>query len=336
MPGILDIWNENFWGLTELTDSINILPYVPRMLEQMGVFVKKSITTTSVSAEYKNGEIQLVGNQPRGVVAKANTVTKRTGRAFNCLHLPLSDAVMADDVQGVRAWGSATVAETIQGKVNDKLAELKGHIDATLEWHRIGALKGVLLDADGATEILNIYTEFGIAEPTQDFDFSSDATDVRMQCMTLMRTIAGQLGAYQMGMIGVLCSDEWFDELIDHSSVKNTYLNFVAAADLRQNLAYASFDFGGCRFVNYRGNVSSQAFVPANTARAFPLATNGLFAEYYAPADYNETVNTPGLPFYAKSEPLPLGKGMLIEAQSNPLMLCHRPQTCIKLTMTTV
>ena len=335
MGTVLDVWNESFWSLTELSDAIMILPYTPRMVESMGVFVKKSITTTSVSVEYKNGELQLVGNQPRGVEGKLNTITKRVGRSFNCLHLPLIDAVKADDVQGIRAWGQNTVTETVQGKVNDKLAEMKGHIDATLEWHRLGAIKGVLLDADGATEILNIYTEFGIAEPTQDFDFSSDSADVRQQCMELKRTILGQIGGYSMSMVGVLCSDEWFDKLIQHASVKDTFKYFNEAARLRDNLAYETFDFAGCRFVNYRGNVSSQAYVPANTARAFPLGTNGLFTEYYAPADYEETVNTPGQQFYAKSEMMKFNKGREIEVQSNPLMLCHRPQSCIKLTMTT-
>jgi hypothetical protein len=335
MPGVLDVWNQSFWSLTELSDAINILPYQPRMVESMGVFVRKSITTTSVSVEYKNGEIQLVGNQPRGVTAEANTITKRVGRSFNCLHLPLHDAVKADDVQGIRAWGQSTVTETVQGKVNDKLSEMKGHINATLEWHRVGALKGKLLDADGSSELLDINTEFGIARPTKDFDFSSDATDVRIQCMELKRLILAQIGGYEMSMVGVLCSDEWFDELIQHASVKDTFKYFNEAARLRDNLAYETFDFAGCRFVNYRGNVSSQAFITASEAIAFPMGTNGLFTEYYAPADYEETVNTPGQQFYAKSEPMKFNKGREIEAQSNPLMLCHRPQACYKLTMTT-
>jgi len=46
-----------------------------------------------------------------------------------------------------------------------------------------------------------------------------------------------------------------------------------------------------------------------------------------------ETVNTMGLPLYAKSEPLPLGKGYRLEAQSNPLNLVTRPAAMIKLTI---
>lgn len=335
MPGVLDVWNESFWDLTELTGAINVLPYVPGQVDQAGVFVRKPVTTTSVSVEYKDGEVQLVSNQPRGVTAEANTITRRVGRSFNCLHLPLHDTVLADDVQNVRAFGQESRAQTVQEIVSDKMQEMKDHLEATKEWHRVGAIKGKLLDADGSTEILDIYTEFGIAEPTQDFDFSSDSDDVRKQCMTLKRTIMGALGRYQMSMVGVLCSDSWFDELIQHASVKDTYKYHAGAVELRDNLAYEAFDFAGCRFFNYRGSVSSQDYITDDTARAFPMGTNGLFAEYYAPANYNETVNTRGLPFYAKSEDMAFGKGKIIEVQSNPLMLCHRPSTCIKLTMTT-
>jgi len=335
MPPVLDIWNDNFWGLTELTDAVNTLPYVPRMLGDMGVFTVQPISTLTVSGEYKDGEVQLVTNQPRGVVGEVNTVTKRVGRAFSTLHLPIQDAVKADDVQGVRAFGNATIAETVQGRVNDKLQEMKDHIDSTIEWHRVGAIKGVLLDADGTTQILDMYSEFSIARVTYDFDFSSDSADVRQQCMELKRLTVAQLGRWPMTMVGLLCSDGFFDALIQHDSVKDTYEGWSAAASLRQNLAYEMFDFAGCRFVNYRGNVSSQAFVTADTACSFPIGTGGIFKEYYAPADYEETVNTMGLPFYAKSELMPFGKGRLIETQSNPLLLNHRPSSCFAITMTT-
>lgn len=335
MQTMNDVWNEDFWGLTALTDAVNILPYVPKQCDAMGIFKKQGISTLTVSAEYKNGGIYLVPTSPRGAPGTPNAITKRTGRAFSTMHLCLNDAIKADDVQGVRAFGSATNTETVQGRVNDKMQEMKNHISATLEYHRLGALKGCLMDADGTTTILNLYTEFGIAEPTKDFDFSSDAKDVRVQCQELTRLIALELGEYPMSGVGVFCSDSWFDQLIQHESVQETYKNYPEALRLRDNLAWQTFTFAGCTFVNYRGDVSSQHFVPDNTARAFPLGSGGLFGEYYSPADYNETVNTIGLPFYAKSDDMKFNKGKEIEVQSNPLMLCHRPQTLYKLTMTT-
>ena len=52
----------------------------------------------------------------------------------------------------------------------------------------------------------------------------------------------------------------------------------------------------------------------------------------YAPADYIETVNTVGLPFYAKQQLMDFDKGVEIETQSNPLCINTRPRTVIRIT----
>ena len=56
------------------------------------------------------------------------------------------------------------------------------------------------------------------------------------------------------------------------------------------------------------------------------------FITRYAPADYMETVNTIGLPLYAKQELMRMNKGVELEAQSNPLNLRTKPRAVIKLT----
>ena len=40
------------------------------------------------------------------------------------------------------------------------------------------------------------------------------------------------------------------------------------------------------------------------------------------------------LPIYARAEPLPMDKGVRLEAQSNPLSICTRPRAVVKLTRT--
>ena len=62
-------------------------------------------------------------------------------------------------------------------------------------------------------------------------------------------------------------------------------------------------------------------------------ATRRTFATYFAPADFNETVNTLGQPLYAKQEPRRFDRGTDLHTQSNPLPLCHRPALLVKLVM---
>ena len=48
------------------------------------------------------------------------------------------------------------------------------------------------------------------------------------------------------------------------------------------------------------------------------------------PPDYIETVNTLGLPRYAKAIPSDNNKSVRLEMQTNPLSLCLRPRALIK------
>jgi hypothetical protein len=59
----------------------------------------------------------------------------------------------------------------------------------------------------------------------------------------------------------------------------------------------------------------------------YPEGVEGLFEIYYAPADTFETVNTVGLPLYARMIPdRDRDEWVWLEIESNPLPICTRPQ----------
>jgi hypothetical protein len=241
---------------------------------------------------------------------------------------------MADEIEGIRAFGSETELEAVQDVVDQRLAELRAMHEVTLEYHRIGAIKGQILDADGVTVIYNLFTEFGVSQQTQDFQFTSATLDVRKTCVAVARKIEDVLGAAVYTGIRAFCSPEWFDALIGHANVEKAF-QYQEGKVLREDLR-RGFTFGGITFEEYRGAVGGVAFIPANEAYAFPegvVTEKGpLFSTAFAPADYMETVNTLGLPVYAKQEQMKFDKGIEIESQSNPLALCLRPRSVIKLT----
>ena len=91
-------------------------------------------------------------------------------------------------------------------------------------------------------------------------------------------------------------------------------------------------------FEEYLGHASDgegvdHVFVPEGTAIFFPLGTMTTFRTWFAPADFNETVNTVGLPIYAKLEPRKFNRGMDLHTQSNPLPMCLRPALLNAATM---
>ncbi len=72
-------------------------------------------------------------------------------------------------------------------------------------------------------------------------------------------------------------------------------------------------------------------YIGADKCHFFPVGVPGLFVNYFAPADYLEAVNTPGLPRYAKTAPdSSFNRWVDIQVQSNPLPICTRPNVLIQ------
>jgi hypothetical protein len=73
--------------------------------------------------------------------------------------------------------------------------------------------------------------------------------------------------------------------------------------------------------------------IGTNDAYVVPRGVPGLLLGRFGPANYWQTVNTVGLPLYAKGIPMPNDKGWDIEMQSNPIHLLTRPRAVIKVTV---
>lgn len=68
---------------------------------------------------------------------------------FNTIHLPARSTIRADEVRGLRQFGSESELESVQTMVQKRQIKHRRQLDATIEYHRIGAIKGQILDADG-------------------------------------------------------------------------------------------------------------------------------------------------------------------------------------------
>lgn len=206
---------------------------------------------------------------------------------------------MADEVQDVREFGSETSLQGVQRVVNDRLVDMSGKHDATLEHLRIGAIKGQVLDSDGVTVIYDLFNEFGVT-PYDEFDFdlsNASATKgaVKKKCHDLKRKLEDALGAAPYTEIHAFCSASFFDALVTHPDVTKAYDRYQESIFLRQGQARGQFDYAGIVFEEYRGSVGGVDFIADGKAHFFPVGTQGLFRQYNAPADFVETVNTIGL-----------------------------------------
>jgi hypothetical protein len=279
-----------------------------------------------------------VPNQSRLTEPAPRATDKRKVITLTAAHLPASAVVLPEDVQDVRAFGSESVEAGLQAQatvINEKLAAMKTDIEATREYHRVGALRGQVLDADGATVITNLFTAFGVAKKTASVAFSTATTDVRKACLDVKRHIEKKTGGLVVSGFPVLCAPDFFDALTGHESVKAAFDNWQAAQDRLGGDMRKGFTYGGLNFIECADEVVSGnttiPFIPAGKAQAFPNA-RGAYVTYNAPANYNEAVNTVGQAFYAKAEPRRMGKGWDLEAQSNPLTLCLYPEALVEIS----
>ncbi len=326
---MLDIFRTDAFSLTSLTDAILKVPYKPGRIGSLGLFRERGITTTSVIIEEKDGRLSLIQTSPRGGPASTIGNQKRTARSFVVPHLERESTILADEVQNVRAFGSPDAAQGVQQVVNERLTDLRAMHEVTLEHLRAGAIKGLVLDADGST-LLDLFTGFNVSQSTAEFDLTAD---VRSQTVAVQRTVEGVLGAEVVSGYRAFCGDEFFDALIEAESVKES-LKYQESAVLRGDLR-SGFLYGGVTFENYRGSLGGTPFIASDEAYVFPQGTS-IFATYFAPADFVETVNTVGLPIYAKQAvDDEFNRWVKIHTQSNPLSICLRPDAVVKVTLAT-
>lgn len=330
----LGIFDSDKFSLQELTAAINEAPALPARLAKLGLFQEDGITTTSLVVEKDVDTLTLIPNQSRTTTSpNATGGSTRSVVVFPTTHLPTQDTITPDDVQNLRAFGTASDEETMFAFVQKRLAKMRRRLDATIEYQRVGAIKGTIVDSDGTTVISNLFTQFGLAQQTHTLTLGTATTDVRAEVLAAKDKMENAMGNEPYSGVRVLCGKTFFRALIAHANVKKAYELFESGVFLRNDPRYG-FEFAGCTWEEWRGGIGGTPFIADGEAYLFPEGVDEMFITRFAPANYNETANTIGLPNYAKQEAKPLGKGILVEAQSNPISICTRPRAVIKLTMT--
>lgn len=321
---------QDLFTVASLSASINKLPVIPSKVGAMGIFEEKGVTTTAVAIDEYEGRLVLVPNTSRDADPAAVKGGKRARRIFETLHLPLGRPLLPSQLQGIASFGQETASTPVATVINDHLQELKNSIESTREFQRVGALRGKLLDADGAV-IVDLFSEFGVTQKKVTVALGAAGTNVRKACLDAKRYAESKLGGVMVTGFRSFCGPDWFDAFTDHEKVKAAFAGYQEAQDKIGGDLRSGFTFGGIEFIEYDVTVSGQRYIPSNVAQVFPVG-KGIFKMFNAPANYNETVNTVGLPFYSKGEERKLGKGWDVEAQANPLAMCLFPEALVELS----
>lgn len=329
MAGI-DVFADDAFGLVELTAALEEVEYKPQQLGQMGIFTSRSVRTEKVSIEKKNQVLTLVPVTERGSPLPQLTQGRRDIRDFRTVRVGKGDHLTAAELAGIRAFGTDSEFVQVQQEVLTRSQMIRDDLELTHEHMRLGAIQGILLDADGSV-IYNWFDEWDITQPAEMvFNFATLIDGAfRKKCADIIRTMAkAAKGAWGPGtqVVG-MCGDQFYDELISNAEVRATYLGWTAAADLRQASFWEPFPFGNIQWMNYRGtDDGSKVAIPTDKVKFFPINAPEAFLRVNSPGESFDVVNTPGQEFYARTIPDEKRNEFVdIEVVSYPLYIATRP-----------
>lgn len=330
----MDIFNSSAFSTTSLTGAVNKIPYVPQMLGALGVFEPMPVRTREVFVDRREGSLTLIPTTPDGAPPVELKRDTRSAVPLRTTRLAKGDTLTALEVQGIRAFNGESELQQVMAEYLRRQARVRADMEATHENHRVAAVQGKLLDADGSV-IYDYFAEFAEAEASAiDFQLNVSTTNVRTKCHEVIRAMARSAkGSFTSGTsVHALVGDGFFDALIEHPTVKQAYLNYSAAADLANGKAFGAFEFGGITWHNYRGtDDNSDIAIASDEAKFFPVNGTGVFKKAMSPLESIEYANTPGQDIYS----------MLItdrdrnfwvrgEQYSYPLYVCQQPRVLRK------
>jgi len=339
MAVTLDIFNQDAFGTTELTDYINRQPFIPTFLKDMGLFEQTPVRTTTIWVEVKDGAIALIPTSKRGTPIFQNEKQKRSAVPLETLRLAKADRVTADELQNIRAEGKAEETKEVQLEISDRLETINGDMDLTTENLMLGAVQGILVDADGSTVITSFYDTFGITQATEiNFDLlnaSPAKGALKTACRGVVRAMqkAGKGAFTPSTEIVGLCGDNFFDAFVAHVEVEGNSNAHADAMRLGEEFkAYGAVRFGNITWVNYRGtDDGSTVSIGTDSVKFFPKGARGVFKLAQAPAETFDYVNTRGLPRYARIIPdKDRNEYADVEVMSYPLPYCTRPEMLLR------
>ena len=334
MNAIENAFDHPDFYMSSLTDTINLAPvHVPQSREK--IFKIKRVKTRVVAFEENNGLLKLIkSGDPRNHDNYLNK-SKRKVRFFEVPIFPLNDTIEPEEVQDLKGFG----VKALQGKaklVLERITLLKTSHKYTQSFLKMGAIKGVIYDADGSV-LYDLFDEFSITKKIVNFELDKEDTDVSEKCRMLTRHMEDHIRGDRFEKVKVEVSEEFFDKLVAHPSVKEIYLGHKGAVakfggDNRKNFEINNVIFSENREKHIPEDEDAEPlrFVDANKGHAYPTKTTNTFYHVLAPAKFNEVVNTEGKEFYAKIKVEDFDIGYTLHTQSAALPLSVRPRCLIE------
>jgi hypothetical protein len=326
----MDVFKQDAFSAISMTAAIQDMQTVPGFLRSLGLFTPNPIRTTDFFVEKRGQTLNIIPVTERGSPRSRRSIDRRNVQNFSTVRLAETDRLMADDLQGIRAFGSETELSAVQTEIARRQMILGTDLDVTIERHMLSAINGILLDKDDS-ELYDFWDEFSIVQPSEiNFDWGAKTGVKKFIAEQVTRPIVRALGGRATpGMeIIALCGDSFFDRMQENAEYRATYLQTEAARTLLQSNVFDEVRAWGVRWINYRGtDDNTTVAIGSDKCKIFPRGVPNLFQAVYSPAEGMDFVNTLGQARYSMVVPDPTVRNEYVDLDvaSYCLHVCTTP-----------
>ena len=317
------------FSYASLVDAINSAPIAVGPVTRSNLFDLNPIMSTEVGLELIDDKVTLIQTSPRGGIGDLHPITSRSMVKLKTSHIRTSATMLVDswlDRAGFNQGG--TPAHILQER-DRVLREMRARIQTTLDYQMTRALNGQILDADGSV-LVDLWAEFGVSQQVVECNLATPTTNLANKIVAARRLSEPCLGMAFSDDWVIFASAAFIDAVREHPSYQASVDGWAAAKVLADDHRNGAIVVAGARVIEVP-NIAGKTFINAGSAFLVPMGVPGLCVTHFGPANYVESVGELGLPITAKAEELSLGKGIIIEAQSNPISVISRPRAIIKL-----
>lgn len=348
--------------LADLTGEIQSVPNTYGYISGLNLFRANPITQTTFLMDLTDWDVSLLDAVDR-TGRKAETSAPETLKqiAFPMMYFKEVESITPDEIQGVRAAGTANELTTEAVVRARKLMKIRTKFDITREFLFMQALKGKVVDAKGVL-YADLYKQFGVEKKTVYFDLDNPNADVdaAIEDIRMQMEDEAKTGSVINGEeIHVIVDRTFFSKLTKHPKIRDAYLaqqTPLAWQQITGSLRTGGSDgtqahmntfyYGGVKFVQYNGKFKDKrgkthtlisidgVGADVGVGHAFPNVSmlgeaNNIFEVAYGPCPKMGYANTLGQELYLFEYEKERDEGIDFEAHSYMLPYCTRPQLLV-------
>lgn len=333
----------NGFELVEWTDEINNIDHQYGFFTGMKLFKENFISKTEVSFDKSMNDTTLLPDSSR----RLRDASKGVERKVETFLLPLGyfkheDAITPEDIQNIRAAGTAAEDESFATVVAEKLEDMDYRVKQTHEYMMLNAAKGICKTPQG-TVLANMFDEFDIQQQEVAFEFGNNSVNrkiselkQKVQSSLMTGTLAGD--------IRIIVGQDLFNSIVEDDSIRTAYLYYQneGSQRYRDDLAtYQSwgitevFRHAGVEFLTYNATFKlpdgttekavedDEGFVVLPTAR-------DMYRAYFGPANKLSGASRRGRRMFAYQYADPRDEFYDLEVETSPLFIPTQPKAIIK------